>query len=324
VFHLSGGSMKLVLSEPFYVGLAACAHDKDALEKAAFSNVDLVTGPHAPETPKLYSSLETQTSDRKTVYVAEGRLESPSWMKDGKSLLFDANGRVQRVPAAGGKPEPIDTGKVTHIGSHHGVSPDGLTLAMTDESKGKAVIYTVPVGGGTPQRVTKQSPSYWHDWSPDGKTILFTGTRKGKAGFFTIPAAGGAEATVAAGDGVNDNPVYSPDGKYIYFDSDRTGTAQIWRMLTDGTGQEQITTDEFANRLPHVSPDGTQVAFLSCDKSVANQFAEKDVRIRSMLLITKAVRLMSNLLGGPGTFDGQPWSPDNRTLSYVSYQLLPQ
>lgn len=170
VFHLSGGSMKLVLNEPFFVGLAACAHDKNAVEQASFSNVELLAGPPAPGKPTLYSSLETQLSDRKAVYVTEGRIESPNWMKDGKSLLFDTNGRIERVPAAGGKPEPVDTGKVTHIGSHHhGISPDGTTLALTDESKGKAVIYTVPVSGGTPLRVTKQSPSYFHDWSPMGR-----------------------------------------------------------------------------------------------------------------------------------------------------------
>jgi Tol biopolymer transport system component len=250
-------------------------------------------------------------------------MESPDWLKDGKSQLFDTNGRIERVPAAGGNPEPVDTGKVKHIGSHHGISPDGLTLALTDESKGKAVIYTVPVGGGTPTRVTKQTPSYWHDWSPDGKTILFSGKRKGRMGIFVIPVAGGVERELPAGAGVNENPVYSPDGKYIYFDSDRTGTAQIWRMLADGTGQEQITSDDFVNWLPHVSPDGRQVAFLSREKSVASQPEENDVKIRSMLLATKAIRLMANLLGGAGTFGGQPWSPDSRTLSYVSYQLLP-
>jgi hypothetical protein len=323
VFHLSGGSMKLALNDSFYVGLAACAHDKNAVEQAAFSNVELITGPPAPGKPTLYSTLETQLSDRKAIYVTEGRLESPDWLKDGKSQLFDTNGRIERMPAAGGKPEPIDTGKVKHIGGHHGISPDGLTLALTDESKGKAVIYTVPVGGGTPIRVTKQTPSYWHDWSPDGKTILFSGKRKGKMGIFVIPVAGGAERELPAGAGVNENPVYSPDGKYIYFDSDRTGTAQIWRMLADGTGQEQITSDDFVNWLPHVSPDGRQVAFLSCDKAVANQPEENDVKIRSMLLATKVIRLMANLLGGPGTFGGQPWSPDSRTLSWVSYQLLP-
>lgn len=139
-----------------------------------------------------------------------------------------------------------------------------------------------------------------------------------------ISAAGGVEKALAAGDGLNENPVYSPDGKYIYFDSGRTGTAQIWRMLADGTAQEQITVDEFANWLPHVSPDGRQVAFLSCDQCLPRQPEEKDVKIRSMLLENKTIRLMSNLLGGPGTFDGQPWSPDGRTLSYVSYQLVPQ
>ncbi len=48
-----------------------------------------------------------------------------------------------------------------------------------------------------------------------------------------------------------------------------------------------------------------------------------DVKIRSMLRGNKTIRLMSNPFVGPGTFDGQPWSHDGRTSSYVSYQLLP-
>ena len=325
VFHLSGGSMELALDEPFYVGIGACAHDKDAVEKVAFSNVDLVTGPASPGKPKLFSTLEAvpvQSTDRRSVYVTEGKLDSPNWTKDGKTLLFDDGGRLMKIPAAGGKPETVDTGKITHIGSHHGISPDGAVLAFTDDSKAKAVVYTMPVDGGAVRRMTKESPSWWHGWSPDGRTVLLTGTRKGKPGIYTIPVEGGAETAVAAGDG--DNPVYAPDGKYIYFDSGRSGTRQVWRMLPDGTAPEQVTNDDFANWHPHVSPDGRQVAFLSCDKSLAAASENKDVKVRSMLLADRTVRIISNLFGGEGTFDAAPWSPDSRTLSYVSYQRVPE
>jgi TolB protein len=40
-FHLVGGSARIELKEPFYVGIGVCSHDKDVIEKAVFSNVEL-------------------------------------------------------------------------------------------------------------------------------------------------------------------------------------------------------------------------------------------------------------------------------------------
>src|SRR5688572_19536544 len=39
----AGGSFRLDLTEPFYVGLGVCAHDNERIEKAVFSNVELNT-----------------------------------------------------------------------------------------------------------------------------------------------------------------------------------------------------------------------------------------------------------------------------------------
>ncbi|MES1260163.1 MAG: hypothetical protein ABUS49_00400 [Acidobacteriota bacterium] len=113
-------------------------------------------------------------------------------------------------------------------------------------------------------------------------------------------------------------PVYSPDGKYVYFDSDRDGSRQIWRMLADGTGQEQVTADDSENWNPHISPDGLKVAFLSANKGAAGKAEESDLKLRSMVLSTKAIRMIANLVGGKGTLSAKPWSPDSRTLTFVS------
>ncbi len=40
----AGGSFKLKLSDPFFIGLAVCAHDNKVSEKALFSNVEITTG----------------------------------------------------------------------------------------------------------------------------------------------------------------------------------------------------------------------------------------------------------------------------------------
>ena len=74
--HFSGGSVRVRMTEPFYVGLAVCAHNKDAVEKAEFSNVDLaVSKPSASGGTIRYSTLETvpyPPSDRHATYAAQG------------------------------------------------------------------------------------------------------------------------------------------------------------------------------------------------------------------------------------------------------------
>jgi Tol biopolymer transport system component len=95
-------------------------------------------------------------------------------------------------------------------------------------------------------------------------------------------------------------------------------------MLADGTKPEPVTNDEFVNWHPHASPDGQQLAFLSCDRSVAKNAGEKDIQVRSMALADRTIRVIANISGGDGTFDSAPWSADSKTLSFVSYQMVPQ
>ena len=39
--RFSGGAVKIAMTAPFYVGIGVCAHNKDAVQTAEFSNVDL-------------------------------------------------------------------------------------------------------------------------------------------------------------------------------------------------------------------------------------------------------------------------------------------
>ena len=325
--RLAGGSMRVTMEEPFYVGIGVCAHNKDATESAAFTNVEIAPPAASSAPAKLYSTLETITvasTDRRAVYVAAGRFEAPNWTRDNM-LLFNADGRLHRIPVDGGKPEPIDTGFATRLNNDHGISPDGTMLAISDQSlePRRSLIYIVPIGGGKPRRVTEKSPSYWHGWSPDGKTLVFCGERNGNFDVYSIPAGGGEEMRLTAAEGLDDGPEYSPDGKYIYFNSVRTGTMQIWRMLADGSEQEAVTSDEFNNWFPHISPDGQRMVFISYEKDVTGHPANKDVMLRIMMLSSKRIGVLAKLFGGQGTINVPSWSPDSRRLAFVSYQLLP-
>ncbi len=152
--HVAGGWLRIPLQGDFYVGLGVCSHDKDVVEKAAFSNVALTQPSAATGKPVLYSALETvevDSADRRIVYLSEGRFEAPNWTRDGKAFLFNRDGRIESLPVDGGKPTVIDTGFANRCNNDHGISPDSKQLAISDNSQGdhESRVYLVPIKGGT-------------------------------------------------------------------------------------------------------------------------------------------------------------------------------
>ena len=324
----AAGSTTLALRDPVYVGLAVCAHDNNALERAVFSRVSIRTRPSGPsQEPAVESRLETvsiETGERRVVYRAPRLFEAPNWSRDGRFFAFNGGGRIYTVPVEGGEATVLDTGSANRCNNDHGISPDGKMLAISHQPKGPSLISIVPIGGGEPRLVTPRGPSYWHGWSPDGKTLAYCAERNGNFDVYTIPVEGGDETRLTDAPGLDDGPEYSPDGKYIYFNSDRTGLMQIWRMKADGRDPEQVTGDGYADWFPHPSPDGKWLVFLSYDKSVTGHPANKDVTLRLMPLAGGRPRILAKLLGGQGTINVPSWSPDSRSVAFVSYRLIPR
>ena len=329
----AGGSFRLVLTDPFYIGLGVCSHNNDVVEKAVFRKVEITNGttPATGAKPRLISTLETvpiASRDRRAIFTTIDQLiEAPNWTPDGQSLIYNSKGRLYRLPVTGGAPAVIDTGSAIRCNNDHGISPDGKTIVISDQSTPdrKSRIYTLPAEGGVPQLITEAAPSYWHGWSPDGKTLAYCAERNGEYDIYTVPATGGTELRLTDAKGLDDGPDYSPDGQFIYFNSDRTGNMHVWRMKTDGTGQEQITKDGFNNWFPHPSPDGKWLVFLSYDKDVKGHPENKDVSLRLLSLTDsgKEPEVLAKLFGGQGTINVPSWSPDSKKLAFVSYQLVP-
>jgi TolB protein len=324
----AGGWLRILLQGSFYVGLGVCSHDQDVVEQAVFSDVELTQPSASSGEPVLYSTLEkvdVDSADRRVVYLDRGRFEAPNWTRDGKEFLFNRDGHLERIPVGGGAPVKIDTGFAARLNNDHGISPDATQLAISDNSQGdhNSLVYIVPIGGGTPRRITQKSPSYWHGWSPDGKTLAFVGQRNGEFDIYAIPAAGGEETRLTTAKGLDDGPEYSPDGKYIYFNSERTGHMQIWRMKADGSEQEQVFSDDLNNWFPHISPDGQWMVFLTYNADVKGHPENKDVMLRLMSLADKKITVLAKLFGGQGTINVPSWSPDSKQLAFVSYMLIP-
>jgi len=312
-----------------YVGLFVCSHNKDIVEKAAFDNVR-ITRP-APDTFVPYrdyigSDLETMevaSGLRRIIYTAADSFQAPNWTKDGKALIFNRNGRLYRLDLKAKRPTVIDTGFATNNNNDHVLSFDGRMIAISNHSRddgNASIIYTLPVNGGVPRRITAKGPSYLHGWSPDGKYLVFTGGRNNEFDIYKIPSAGGEEINLTRSPGLDDGPEFTPDGKYIYFNSTRSGTMQIWRMKPDGTNPEQVTNDEYNNWFPHISPDGKWIVFLSFLKDVNpnDHPFYKSVYIRLMPMKEVKPRVVAYVYGGQGTINVPSWSPDSKRIAFVS------
>lgn len=323
------------MPDEVFVGLFMGSHNPDVTEEARAWNVRI--DQPVPDDYNAYrqgfilgSRLEVMNvfdGKRTIIYEEPVRFEAPNWSRDGRFLIINKGGLLYKLPAGGGALEEINTGDVKRNNNDHGLSFDGKWIALSSHRDGLpgggSTIYVVPATGGTPRLLTEKTPSYWHGWSPDGKEIVYTAQRDGKNyDIYKMPVNGGAEVKLTNSQGtLADGPEISPDGKFIYFNSNTSGSMQLWRMKRDGSGKEELTFDENNNWFPHISPDGKWIAYIAFPATIPvnDHPAYKRVTLRLMPVSGGAPRVIAFLYGGQGTINVPSWSPDSKSIAFVSY-----
>jgi len=269
--------------------------------------------------------FDIETNERSIVLKEDAHFEAPNWSPDSSFFIINQGGSLFKVDL-NGKKEQIDTGFADRCNNDHGISADGKTLAFShnleDGNEGwlTSCIFTVPIEGGPPVRVTKNTPSFWHGWSPDGKTLVYTARRNGVFNIYAIPTSGGKEMALTDSEVLDDGPEYSPDGKYIYYNSMASGKMEIWRMHPDGGSREQQTDDGYSNWFAHPCPDGKTFVFISYleDQGSAHP-PMKNVALRLYDNESGKIKTLCKLIGGQGTLNVPSWSPDGKKFAFVSY-----
>ncbi|HUX94801.1 MAG TPA: hypothetical protein VMV47_03645 [Bacteroidales bacterium] len=334
-FEVIGSHEMPNLPEEILAGLFICAHDTNSVEEAKVWNVRVdkpVADNYDPGMGGyLGCRLETMNvadGKRMIIYEKNDRFEAPNWMPDGKKLLFNMDGSLYKIPVEGGSLEKLNTGFANRNNNDHGISFDGKLLAISHQREGMpgggSTVYVLPIEGGTPQMITENTPSYWHGWNPDNKEVVYVAQRNGKNiyNIYKNSIKGDKEVAltnIKAGEHV-DGCEFSPDGKYIYYNGNHTGSMQLWRMKPDGKGREQLTNDNYNNWFPHVSPDGKWIAFISFTNTVApnDHPSYKRVMLRLMPASGGEPKVIAYLYGGQGTINVPSWSPDSKSIAFVS------
>ena len=183
----------LDLSDGLYIGLFLCSHNGEVAERALFGETRIICPvkegfkPYRDYIGSVLEILEVHTGKLELIHSSAQPFEAPNWTRDGKTLIYNLSGRGEgwgRLVAfdlASKQAAAINTGVAIKNNNDHVLSSDGTMLGISDQSQsGQSAIYTLPVGGGTPKRITPLTPSYLHGWSPDGKWLVYTGGRSNK------------------------------------------------------------------------------------------------------------------------------------------------
>lgn len=183
--HHAGGSFKLHLTGPYYIGLGVCPHDDNKTETMDFKNLKIepaksvAWGKDATlQTMAVANTHEDQLEQTAVVTSSQG-LSDIAWSADGKSLTYRSGGGTWRVSADG-----METRAPEKSTAATAPRENNAWVYYSDAKSGK--LWRVRANGGERAQVTRTGGTrdFAPHVSPDGKWLLYAsapaGTPAGK------------------------------------------------------------------------------------------------------------------------------------------------
>ena len=175
-------------------------------------------------------------------FIASTRFDyQPRYSPDGKQIAFlstrSGTQEIWLMSADGGDASQLTTFGGPHIGGL-AWSPDGARLFCHVRVDGRGSLFTVPVSGGEPRRLTRDADDATPSSSRDGRWIYFSRI-SGRWEIWRMPAEGGAATPLIRSNG-GKMPLESSDGKSLYYCHDDPERG-IWKAPIQGGQGEPVT-----------------------------------------------------------------------------------
>jgi len=221
----------------------------------------------------------------------------PKLTPSGNEIVFEWQGDIWKVSSKGGKAQQL-----TEHPARDGrscISPDGKTIAFSSWRDGRWQIYTMPINGGTPTKLTNGPGTTAVDWYPDGKHLLTWVDRDElgflSARFYKISIDNPNVEKRIFNDHAGSAQI-SPDGKKILFVRGGThlyrknysgsAASQLWLYDCESKTFTQYCKDKQGSRSPLWKADGTGFYYLSQKNNKCFNLWEYDFKTKKKKQLT--------------------------------------
>ena len=193
------------------------------------------------------------------------------------SIVFVYANDLWIVPRAGGSAVPLAS--PPGVEQNPRFSADGKTIAFVGNYEGNRDLYTLPITGGVPTRVTYHpAGEMLADWTPDGNLLFISNGLAGlqrQSQLFTTSAEGGMPEKLPVPYGAFG--AISADGKWLAYTLHSTDNrtwkryrggmaTDVWLFNLEDKSSKRITDWEGTDTIPMWGPGNSSTVFFLSDR----------------------------------------------------------
>jgi tricorn protease len=195
------------------------------------------------------------------------------------TVVFTSEGDLWSVDVHGGSAQRLTSNAGTE--TRASIAPDGRRIAFLGQYEGPSEVYTMPIAGGVPERMTWDGDAAPAGWSPDGRLLVSTQRYAGlPQSQLVLLGAHGERERLPLAQGADG--AYADDGHTLFFTRWRKqssstkryrgGTAEsLWRF--DGHSEAVPLTADYQGTSRNPMIWNGRVYFLSDRDGIMNVFS---------------------------------------------------